>query len=513
MKRKLIAVIICAVCISVTGCGKKEAPVEENVHAETEQEAEDKEEPEVPEEEPGEEKPEEKSAGETEEAAEEAVQDDKDVPPAGREELYREILYRYKEAQDGKYSQEQVESMELVTELIQHGWPYAVAGDEVRYLYYDVDSDGNDELIITYYNDIVDIYGYDGKKVRKAFSAGYRDFATLYPGGMLRLDCSISATDYNTIWYQYDTGLGDYFAVFEDRYEEEYGAAYYTFCYYGISDEERKEIEDAYRDYDDYPVWVYEWGDELTKDEYEKIVPKDKAVKLPKGELLSGVVLPDGYVPMVTTDARSGQDDSGQKVEITKDMQKKMNVFLSNFAEQRMQFYDHGRPDMYQVGYFAFLWSYINKSSDVKTEDNYYTVSYDTVKRLADRYLGLNISDDDLNICYRPDENRSFFAKGKYRTPAADGESFSSFAVVRSAEDVGGGNLRLEFTIYDLDTDAYLDNRGIPSKYYSLSEEEVRDKLRINESGCSELTEMEKGYAIVKKDGDSYKLMYYEIYG
>ena len=84
----------------------------------------------------------------------------------GRMRAYGDVLRLYRQAQDGGYTMEQVEDMGLYTGLVQHGWPAAALNDEVRYLYFDADSDGSDELIITYCGDIVDLYDYDGQRAR-----------------------------------------------------------------------------------------------------------------------------------------------------------------------------------------------------------------------------------------------------------------------------------------------------------------------------------------------------------
>ena len=490
----IIAVLLA--CFLITGCTGADAAATApedagNVQEEAEEitEPEDKEQPETPEEK-------------------------KEVPKrkVRRKDLYQEVLYEYREAQEGRYSMEQVEEMGLNTELVQYGWPFAVTGDEVRYLYYDIDADDNDELIITYYNDIADIYAYDGEKVRMVFTNPYRAIAELYPEGRLSMVLSRTASDFTTIWYQFDTGLGDFFPTYELDHTDAEGDSYYTYCYYELSAQSRKEIEDCYRDTGYYPVWVGEWGDELSEEEYNASVPKEDSVKLPEGVPLSLVDLPDDYVrkspPAVPADASEDvsteHEDEYVMVDITPEMQKKMNVFLSNFAEQGVSYYDYGHPDMYKVGNFAYMWSYINKNSDVKIEGEYYTVSFDVIKKLADKYLGLTLTKDDLKGIESVGPYGDYFKNGNYYIPAADGESYTGLAIVESAEDVVGGNLRLDFRVYSLDLDIYWDNdQSIPKKYYGMTFKEA--------DASPDLTEVDMGYAIVKQDGDSYKLRLYEM--
>lgn len=213
-------------------------------------------------------------------------------------EAYQQILYKYKEAQDGQYSMEELEAAGFYTELMQHGWPYASTNDAVGYVYVDVDDNGIDELIITYYDYIIDIYGFDGGKVRLAYSTPYRGIAEIYPDGMLRVLWSGSMSYGSTTWYKYDTTLGDYFPVF-DCISDDGVDSYYTFCYYEISDEEYQEVLDCYRDCADYPVWIYEWSDMLTEEEYDAIEPDTDPIVLPASDSLSDVVLPDDYEPVL----------------------------------------------------------------------------------------------------------------------------------------------------------------------------------------------------------------------
>ncbi len=244
--------------------------------------------------------------------------------PLSRKESFMEILYKYKEAQDGGYTMDQVTDMELDTELVQYGWPEAVVNDNVKYLFYDLDLDGQDELIITYYGDIIDIYGYDGEKARLAHANPYRGVTSLFPNGMIRLDFGISADYYNSTWYQYDSGLGDFFEVFGEMHNPDDGTTYHTFCYYNIDDESHKQLEQAYRESDNYPVWIGEWSDELTREQYEKIAPKAEPIKLPEGELISKIELPNGYESQLTAATTLGPGETLEsrllsKAGVTKD--------------------------------------------------------------------------------------------------------------------------------------------------------------------------------------------------
>lgn len=502
MKEKsFAAVILClAGILLLAGCGDKAAlsksdireQLQERVGKMADGSAEgEAEEPEIAEQEPAEEK-------DDEEISEEATDP--------RKEAYQEILYRYKEAQDLKYTPEEVESMGLHTELVQHGWPSGEIAGDVKYLYYDVDADGNEELLITYYGDVIDIYAFDGIQAKQVFSTPYRGIAEIHPDGMLLLLYSMSASDGSSSWYRYDTALADYFEVYECRYDDG-RESYYTFCAYDMSDEERRQVEESYRDIGTYPVWVYEWSGELTQEEYEKIVPTTDPIRLPEGELLSDVVLPDDYEYADLSD-NAQNAASENTIEITKDMQKKLNVFLSNFAEQDMGYFDYGRPDTGDLADFAYRWTYINKWKDLDiTTDGYYTLSLDKVKNVVNKYLDVTLTDEDLNAYTWPNAYQGFISKGRYCVPAADGESYNTLAIVTALSDEDNNNFRAQFDIYDLDQDYFLSHEdvdSIPEEFYSYDATAAAAEPALVKSGS--------GYAVIKKDGDSYKLRYYDKY-
>lgn len=127
-------------------------------------------------------------------------------------EPYAGVLYWYKEIQDSGKSSEDMEKYESKTELVQHGWPYATNNEEVRYVYEDLTGDGNDELIITYYNDPVDIYSNEGDAVY-SYGVPYRALAAFYPDGTLMEGLTLGAKGWQETWYRYDDSTHKYVMV------------------------------------------------------------------------------------------------------------------------------------------------------------------------------------------------------------------------------------------------------------------------------------------------------------
>lgn len=197
-----------------------------------------------------------------------------------------------------------------------------------------------------------------------------------------------------------------------------------------------------------------------------------------------------------------GITNTGAPLVINKDTQRKMNIFISNFAEQGMTYYDYGRPDYAQVGRFAFRWAYLNKYDYVEADSNNYKISLKNVQKIAEKYLDLKVTENDMLALDKADDYGCFYKNGYFCAPLADGESYPGFAVVDIAEDVGGGMLKLNFTSYDTDLDLYFED-GTPDSFYSFNSDEAKN--------CKDIEMTHRGYAIVKPDGDSYKLHYYEI--
>ncbi len=201
------------------------------------------------------------------------------------------------------------------------------------------------------------------------------------------------------------------------------------------------------------------------------------------------------------------EQESAVTVEITKEMQKKLNTFLSNFAEQNMEKFDYGHPLPAELAEFAYRWTYINKNNEIGiTTDGYYTIGLDKVKSIVNRYMDVTLTDEDLYSGDWSGEYQGFVRDDKYFVPAADGETFTTFAVVTSLTEESADNYKAQFDVYDVDIDYYYEQEdwdSIPGKYYPYSAAEAESDTNLIKRGS--------GYAIIKKDGDSYKLRYYEF--
>ncbi len=201
-------------------------------------------------------------------------------------DAYEEILGQYRKAWEEGYSQDRFEDEDFYTELINYAWPLGSPEDAAGYVLYDIDHDGIRELIITYYGNIAEIYGFDGKKATYAYGCVYRAEATLYEDGMLLQNYG-TMTYASQEWYRFDPVIGRMLPVAEMNYtpteDEPENVEYYLYAAEGSWG----EIERNYKEYGDLPVWAWEWGDMITEEEYQQYASSGKIVELPESKLLS----------------------------------------------------------------------------------------------------------------------------------------------------------------------------------------------------------------------------------
>lgn len=454
----LVLVMLCA-CGNAPGQAVSENKTLEDTKPE---ETVETKEPDRPSEEPKEEVP-----AETVKEEEKPAQENKTLTRDERVEEYdcaADVLYEYRERQDARYD---------------------------GYTYYDIDSDGKDELIITCAGKIADIYGWYGNKMRCAFVAYDGHTATIYPGGMLKSVYTGAEGDTSESWYVYYSSLGGYLRALDESKGE-----YYEVCGWGLEGEALKEIEDSYKNYGYYPEWIGEWFDELTRSQYESRLPKSRPVKLSGIEKLSDIV--------VVRPNTSGDDIKGRTVALDAATQKKLNIFMSNFSEAGLVEYDRAGRDLTDILHWTLIWTKLNKDKNIERRDVSgkglcEILSLDNVNAVTEKYLGITISDGDVRS-FKPDDTyRLFFDNDDLCQEAADGESYTNLTVVNTAEDLGARRLKITYTVYSQDLDEYFEGKG-KDEYYKLTGEEA--------SKNANLEPLWSGYAIVSFDGSVYKLEY-----
>ena len=117
----------------------------------------------------------------------------------------------------------------------------------------------------------------------------------------------------------------------------------------------------------------------------------------------------------------------------------KVNIFLSNFAEQRIESYDCDHCSDYQLISFAYFNSQINNQEAIQFFDLEMGISLEDVNEKLERYLGKKIhaEENEKFIMEYPETGYTSvieYRDGFFRFPASDGEAFGTFAVATDME-------------------------------------------------------------------------------
>ena len=206
---------------------------------------------------------------------------------------------------------------------------------------------------------------------------------------------------------------------------------------------------------------------------------------------------------------------AGDPVDLNDDMQRKVNLFLSNFSEQRFE--DRIWPVSY--AHFALEWCVLNDPSSVSRSNHRHGINADKIVEVVDRYFGVFFDEGDF---YDMGIDNPYLGTVEnvdgtpwYSEHDADGEMYrnNAFTVVTDAQEIKGKYdtfLRVSFKIYGVDTDEY-DKNGISKKFYSLSAAEAEKLAQKGEIGLASegLAFLEKVSTDRSKAG--YWLLYYNV--
>ena len=182
---------------------------------------------------------------------------------------YKDIIYMYKEAQTNGYVDHDLwSSLNMYSCLEGYGWPERDSSDEVTYSIYDINKDGIPELIISFFGYVADIYSYDGTRGVEALSRSYKGSISIYEDGLICVEESYTDS-YSTSWHILNPTIGRFLPTVENITYFNDDGSIGNESYYDYSTEDSwDEINDAYKETGLIPVWAYEWGDEITSDEY-----------------------------------------------------------------------------------------------------------------------------------------------------------------------------------------------------------------------------------------------------
>ena len=205
---------------------------------------------------------------------------------------------------------------------------------------------------------------------------------------------------------------------------------------------------------------------------------------------------PPETIPPETTEAT----EPAENVNLLAENQRKINLFLSNFAEAYFQEYPCNE---YNMLYFGYTHSVINNPKKVKydaDEDCDYIKKKDMDTVLKD-YFDKTVKPKDNYVVYYDDNSVDFdvtFVDDRYQYWVADGESYDYMAVAKAMIDNGDGTYTVSFEIYNA-------TNGLKSSYYDFTAEQAAksSKLKRTERGTAVVKEHtrsngKKSYALIK---------------
>lgn len=206
----------------------------------------------------------------------------------------------------------------------------------------------------------------------------------------------------------------------------------------------------------------------------------------------------------------------GAEVVMDANMQYEANIFLSNFAEQ----YDFTDFDIYAYGGkpvidFAHRFAKINEGGAISYDGLYEVLTLDYVQGVLDRFFGLTIGPSDYldlpspTYTFDSSYHGPFYKDGKFYYDAADGATYTQFAVVYQILKFADGHLEMAFRRYDrLDFDTVGGLAVSDAHYYlTLAEAEANPNLLNIGNGYA------KVYPKVYGGHNTYQLIEYHEYG
>lgn len=197
-------------------------------------------------------------------------------------------------------------------------------------------------------------------------------------------------------------------------------------------------------------------------------------------------------------------------IDLDADSQYWANIFVSDFIEQGCSTFPRDGGSDFELAHFVRLFCKINRQSAIRYIDGYETVSLDTVNELCRHFFGREIYPSDSaqtselwHMEWRPET-------GRFYAPAADGEAWNAFAVVRDCLQLPGGNVRLRYDVYTLNLDEYW-RSGMDGALYYLSAAEAEamaktGRITKTSSGWAEATPVQQegrdGYYLIRMEPD-----------
>lgn len=165
--------------------------------------------------------------------------------------------------------------------------------------------------------------------------------------------------------------------------------------------------------------------------------------------------------PIVTDDTSDDyvpeQPEVWTDVELTPELQRQANRFLTYFAEQGVTKLNPEAADDYELVSFAHLYYKIHEPEAIVyqslNEESYETLTEKQVNDLLMRLMNRTVQvEEDTDFTEQRGDNyavHEMFRDGCFWFPAADGDMHSQFAVCQRVQDNASGGRRFDYKVYD----------------------------------------------------------------
>ena len=182
-----------------------------------------------------------------------------------------------------------------------------------------------------------------------------------------------------------------------------------------------------------------------------------------------------------TTDRPLGDDKINLADTLDRKYLYKINVFLSNFAEQGFSAYPCSDYDLLMFGY---MFAKINNRQVLGSTNTHYYVNKADMDSILNRFFGCTVNLMEGTVL----DERNYpvtYQEGAYFYPGADGASVSYCAVVTSMTENSDGTYDVAFDVYE-----HVEPHASMSSYYELNAGEARN--------CADLKFRYSGNAVVR---------------
>lgn len=226
----------------------------------------------------------------------------------------------------------------------------------------------------------------------------------------------------------------------------------------------------------------------------------------------------DSTVPAAAPEAVSASpapDNSAVKpadTALTGEVQYELNTFLSLFAEQYFEGFSDFDADFEQIVDFMHIYLKLHEFGTVKLTPLpngkiYESIEFDTANevflRFFDRSADYSRASGYVKAGYDGDMVYGMFYDGKFCFEPASGENCARIAIVDRCTPAGEDRYEIEFTVYGLDIQRFLDDNGISDEYYHLYAAEAASR--------TELTAVQHCRAVVFGTAGNLRIASYEI--